>query len=319
VISPIALAAGGGVLVVTCGASLVLVWQDTRRRRLASRLAECVAPLAPALGPTKSSARKTAMLRQMEKLRTRAGGLLGFDLERRDAYPIRILFLLLLAVVPAILALRLLDRILALPLDMLLPFAWLLSSRLIFGKLHARHADRLYRQFPDVLSMIVRSVRVGIPLHEALRTVARESPAPTAAQFQRVADEMAIGIRLDEALRTLAARSGVPEYGFFSVTLSLQLQTGGSLAEALEGLADVIRKRVALRQRAIALASEARTSAMILAALPVVTGIALAMVNYEYIRPLFETVRGERVLYTAIGMLLFAGVVMRTMIQRSLR
>jgi tight adherence protein B len=167
--------------------------------------------------------------------------------------------------------------------------------------------------------MIVRSVRAGIPLHEALRTVARESPAPTAGQFQRVSDEMAIGIRLEDSLKDLARRTGVPEYAFFSVALTLQMQTGGSLAETLDSLADVIRKRVALRQRAVALAAEARLSSMVLASLPVLTCAALAVIDFDYIRPLFETARGERILYTAIGLLLFAGLVMRGMIQGSLR
>jgi tight adherence protein B len=76
---------------------------------------------------------------------------------------------------------------------------------------------------------------------------------------------------------------------------------------------------VALRLRAVALASEARTSSYVLAALPVVTGLALSVVNYDYIRPLFDTPSGNRLLLGAIAMLGTAGGVMRFMIKRSLR
>ena len=141
----------------------------------------------------------------------------------------------------------------------------------------------------------------------------------TQGQFKRVMDQVKIGIPVEEALRDAAERTGVPEYGFFTVALTLQGQTGGSLAETLDNLADVIRKRVALRLRAIALASEARTSAYILGALPVVTGLILSVVNLDYIRPLFTTRSGNYLLLTAIGLLGTAALVMRTLIHRSLR
>jgi tight adherence protein B len=249
----------------------------------------------------------------------RLAWLCGYNLERQAAYPLRFPLLLLLAAIPALVIDRVASRVLGIPLDVTLPLIWIGCTQALFRLLHARHADKLYRQLPDTLSMIVRSVRAGIPLQEALRGVARESMEPTAKLFARVSDQMAIGIRLEDALREGAARSGVAEYGFFAVALALQAQTGGSLAETLENLADVIRKRVALRQRAIALASEARTSAYVLAALPVLTGLALTVLNYPYIRPLFDTPKGNRVLFLAIAMLGTAGATMRFMIKRSLR
>ena len=120
--------------------------------------------------------------------------------------------------------------------------------------------------------MIVRSVRVGIPVMEAIRAVARETPEPTGPEFARLVDQVSIGVSLDDAVLDMARRCGIPEYRFFATALSLQNQTGGTLSETLENLADVIRKRVALAAKGKALASEARTSAMVLAALPIVTG-----------------------------------------------
>lgn len=316
---PLVLAAGAGTVILLLGGAAVVLAHDGRNRRLALRIAERVTPLAPARAPGRSRAEQFGGSALLVASRARLARACGFKLDRDDAYPLRIAFLLPLMAIPAVAIERSLGRVFPVSLDLAVPLVWIGCCQVLFRFLHARHTDRLYRQFPDVLSMIVRSVRAGIPLHEALRTVARESLEPTAAQFRRVADQMAIGIRLEDALRDAAARTGVAEYAFFTVALTLQAQTGGSLAETLDNLADVIRKRVALRLRAVALASEARTSAYVLAALPVVTGLVLCVLNYDYIRPLFETPRGNRVLFAAITMLGTAGGVMRFMIKRSLR
>ena len=87
-----------------------------------------------------------------------------------------------------------------------------------------------------------------------------------------MADQITLGVTLNEALQGLADRNDLPEYGFFATALALQSETGGTVTDTLERLAEVIRKRVALREHARALASEARTSIAILAALPVFTG-----------------------------------------------
>ena len=314
----VVMACGAGALATSGGAAFVLA-RDKRKRRLALRIAERGTTLTPAGTPARSLSEQLGLAALLPRWHGRLGRVFGYNTDRQSAYPIRVPVLLLLAGVPAVVIDRLASRVLGVPLDLALPLIWIGCSQAVFYTLHARYADKLYRQLPDALSMIVRSVRAGIPLQEALRGVARESLEPTARVFARVSDQMAIGIRLDDALRDVAMRTGVAEYAFFTVALTLQAQTGGSLAETLENLAEVIRKRVALRARAIALASEARTSAYVLAALPVVTGFALSVLNYSYISPLFDTPRGNRVLFLAIGLLSTAGIVMRFMIRRSLR
>ena len=87
---------------------------------------------------------------------------------------------------------------------------------------------------------------------------------------------MSIGVTLEDALREMATRNDLQEYRFFATALALQSQTGGGLSDTLEGLADVMRKRLALTARGHALAAEAKTSIMILASLPFVSGGALA-------------------------------------------
>lgn len=317
--SPHAVAAGAAALVAMAGIGCALLVQDSRNPRVAARVADLVTPLAAARAPARPVAEQLGVARLFAGWQGRLAWVCGYDPDRRAAYPIGVPLLLLLAAAVAVVIDRLTSSLLGVPLAPARPLIWLGCAQALFRRLHARHADRLYRQLPDTLLMIVRAVRAGIPLHEALRGVARESMEPTAHLFARISDQMAIGIRLDDALREAAARSGVAEYRFFAVALTLQAQTGGSLAETLDNLAEVIRKRVALRRRAHALASEARTSAYVLAALPMVTGLALSVLNYPYIRPLFDTPSGNHVLFAAIGMLGTAGITMRFMISKSLR
>ena len=131
---------------------------------------------------------------------------------------------------------------------------------------------KLLEQFPDALNTIVRCVRVGIPMAEALRTVSRDAQQPTKAEFTILADKVSIGIPLDVALRELSHRIKLTEYQFFATALTLQARSGGGITQTLETLADVIRKRVGLKARGYALTAEARMSAMILAALPFIAG-----------------------------------------------
>jgi tight adherence protein B len=249
---------------------------------------------------------------------SRVARLFGFDRERLDLYPVdprvAIAGALVIALLVASVTTLLLGRVgllAALPL-------WPVASRMLFGRWQRQRASTLFKQFPDALAMIVRGVRVGIPVGEAIRAVTRSNPAPTSGEFARVADQTAIGMPLDDALRTMAERTGLPEYRFFATALSLQSQTGGNLSETLEGLADVIRKRVAARDRGFALAAEARTSANVLAALPVLLFIALWFMNPAYVMTLLVGSSGHLILGATI-LLLCAGMgVMKMLIRASL-
>lgn len=190
--------------------------------------------------------------------------------------------------------------------------------RAAFAHGRRRYRERLHAQIPDVLAMVVRAVRAGIPVVEAVRAVAREVPSPTREEFTTLSAQVAVGMPLDAALWVLVHRSGVPEYSFFAVALTLQAQTGGSLAETLDNLADIVRRRIAIRARGLALAAEARTSAAVLTGVPIATGIGLAVLNPDYMRILFEDPRGQRVLAAAAGSLLLGTLMIRTLIRRTL-
>jgi tight adherence protein B len=248
----------------------------------------------------------------------RLAGVFGLRLDRAAEYPIR-WWIIPLAAMPLARAAAGLAALLGGDLLLLAtPALWFLFCRWGFGWLDAKRIETLFRQFPDALGMVTRAVRVGIPVSEAIRSVAREAPKETAAEFQRIADRLSIGLPIDQALAETAHRNGVPEYRFFATALALQSQTGGGLGETLENLAEVIRKRVALKERGYALAAEARTSAGILAALPFFTAGVLAVLSPSYIVLLFNDAGGQRILAAAIGLLLTGILVMRSMIKRSL-
>lgn len=309
----------GVALTATAGLVLVRALSGGKQARMLSgRLADVARSLAPARVAQEGARRRRSVLVLPANLPNAAAATFGYRLERLDQYPLPPLAIVLAALLPATVAGLYAAsffggwaRLLVLPL-------WLLFARIAFGKIHARRAAKLYLQLPDTLSMIVRAVRAGIPVVEALRTVGREVMDPTGAEFRRMSDQLSIGITLETALRGLALRSGLSEYGFFAVALTLQNSAGGNLTDTLDNLADVVRKRVAARQRGAAMASQARTSAYILASVPVVTIAALLLINPDYIMLLFEDPRGNTLIALALASLGCGLGSMRLMITRSL-
>ena len=242
----------------------------------------------------------------------------GYDAQRLDLYPAHpstmVALALLLAGMIAGVATLLAGRfglLLTAPL-------WLVVSRMLFNRSRRKRALILLQQFPDALAMVVRCVRVGIPVSDAIASVSHDGPAPTSAEFARVVDQLAIGLPLDDSLRTMGERNDLPEYRFFATALSLQSQTGGNLSETLDSLADTIRKRVAARARGYALAAEARTSANVLTALPGLLFVTLWVMNPQYVMALLTEPTGHIILGATLGLLGFGVLAMRTMIQKSL-
>lgn len=307
-----------GAVALLLVAAMAWMSHDARRRRVAQRLAAVVAPHARARLAEPSLAERLESAIHLAAWHGRAGRVFGYQPHRLAQYPLPWWVVILAALPAAFAASRPLEPLLggaALPA---VPALWLLLSRAVFKAFHRRRSEQLYRQFPDALAMIVRAVRAGIPVAEAVRTVARECAEPTATEFGRVADQLAIGYAFDAALRELASRTGLNEYAFFATALSLQAQTGGGLTETLENLADVIRKRVAMRSRAIALAGQAKTSAAILAGVPFVAGGALAVISPDYIMVLFDDPGGQQVFAAAVISLGLGILTMRQIIRGAL-
>ena len=248
----------------------------------------------------------------------RAARIFGFEADRPDQYPVRWWMVLLGVLVLGRVVVGVASGVVGNIGWLALPVFWVMVSRTIFGMMANRRRQQLYMQFPDCLSMIVRSVRAGVPLTEAIRIVAKESPQPSADEFARVAGDLAIGTPIAESLKSMADRNEITEFRFFATALTLQSQTGGRIGETLDNLGAIVRKRMALKARGRALASEARTTALILGCLPLLAAGALYLLNPDYVSILFIDPAGQKILAVAVVMLGIGAFIMRAIIEKAL-
>jgi tight adherence protein B len=297
---------------------LLIVRANEQRERIERRLSKTLRPHGGSVAEDTLAPMRVSLPVVKPSVDARIASLLGADLARRELYPAPWWLVALIALVPARLVSYPVEYLVG-PVGMLaIPCVYWLICIKFFRTCHQRRVTTLFQQFPDALAMIVRAVRVGIPLTEAIRAVGSEANEPTATEFARLASEVSIGAPLDQALRAMAERNKVAEYRFFATALSLQNQTGGGISETLENLADVIRKRVAARARGRALAAEARASATALAILPVLAMGGLGVMKPEYIGVLFVTSTGHGILAAGTLLLGFGILAMRAIIQKSL-
>lgn len=177
---------------------------------------------------------------------------------------------------------------------------------------------RMEEQFALGLGVIIRGVRAGLPVAEGMRAVAGEVAAPTGPEFRRAVDQVQLGDSFEGALAGLATRCALPEYRFFAVTVVLQRQTGGNLAETLDNLHQTMRMRRGIRLKAQALTSETRATVLVLALLPVAVTLVLLVVSPVYILQLFVTPSGRFLLGVAMVVQAFGLVVIRIISRRAL-
>jgi tight adherence protein B len=320
-VMPVTLHGPIGAAVVSLALLALLSVRISRRRQaVAVRLAAHVTPHRTVRAAARTRASSAAMFSgELPAWIDRVLAVAGIRRDEADRHLMRWPFAVVIGLVLARLVAGVLTILVGDVALLSVPLLWIAGLRFFFGFCRERHLGKLYQQFPDALSMIVRAVRVGIPVSESLRTVARDGPEPTASAFAAMADRVAMGVSVGEALRDVAEKSGLPEYRFFATALSLQSQTGGALSETLDNLAEVIRGRVALRARAHALSSEARASATVLMALPIVAMGALEVLSPAYINVLFTDPGGQKILIAAVLLLVGGALVMRSIIRRSLR
>jgi tight adherence protein B len=149
--------------------------------------------------------------------------------------------------------------------------------------------------FPEAVDLMVRALRAGLPVQEAIGNVARDIKAPVGAVFQRAQHEMQLGVPIETALWRVAKTVRTDEFNFLIVALSIQRDTGGNLAETLANLSALLRARQQLRLKIRAFTSEARATMMIMAGLPFLVGGGLFLISPKYIGPLFTTPTGQMV------------------------
>ena len=147
----------------------------------------------------------------------------------------------------------------------------------------------LEEQLPDAVELMVRSLRVGHPFSSAIGIVSKEVPDPLGTEFGLIADEAAYGRDVSESLKAFAERMDSQDLRFLAVAVAIQQQSGGNLAEILEGLAKVIRARFKLFRRVKAITAEAKWSGMFLSAFPIGALIMINVIQPNYYDDVKET------------------------------
>ncbi len=186
--------------------------------------------------------------------------------------------------------------------------------RWFVGYLIAKRQKKFVLNFADAMDIIVRGIRTGLPLGDCLKIIAHESPEPVRSEFVRLVEGEAVGVPVDVCLERMYERMPVSEVNFFATVLNIQKQTGGNLGESLSNLSNVLRGRKILREKIKALSAEAKASAMIIGALPLVVMGLVTMASPEYMNELYTTPTGHRNLMIGAGMMVMGTLVMKKMI-----
>ncbi|PBB33326.1 type II secretion system F family protein [Mesorhizobium sp. M1A.F.Ca.IN.020.06.1.1] len=167
---------------------------------------------------------------------------------------------------------------------------WFVSFR------RARRVKAFLEEFPNALDIIVRAVKSGLPLNDAIRLIANESPEPVRSEFRRIVDSQQMGMSIPDATMRMSETMPCTEAGFFGIVIQIQSQAGGNLSEALGNLSRVLRDRKKMKAKVQALSMEAKASAVIIGALPFVVAFLVYLTSPNYIMPLFTTSVGNLIL-----------------------
>lgn len=173
---------------------------------------------------------------------------------------------------------------------------------------------KFQQQFPDALELIGRSLRAGHALFVGMKMVGSEMRDPIAGEFQRGFDEISMGVSVPESLGHMANRVELMDVKFFVTSVNIQRETGGNLAEIVDSLGRLIRKRFELKKKVQAVSADGRISAIILMSLPFGIGLIFYFINPEYLMPLFTDPMGQVMVAGASVMMILGGIVMKKMI-----
>jgi len=176
---------------------------------------------------------------------------------------------------------------------------------MVVGHFIKSRTNNFTAKFPDGIELLVRGLRSGLPVTETLAVVAEEVPGPVGLEFKGVTEKIKIGKTMEDALQETADRLDIPEFNFFCITLAIQRETGGNLAETLSNLADVLRKRAQMKLKIKAMSSESKASAYIVGVLPFLVFAMIYWINPDYIGGFFTD---DRLIVTGLGGLVWMGI-----------
>ncbi|MDP9137424.1 MAG: type II secretion system F family protein [Pseudomonadota bacterium] len=186
--------------------------------------------------------------------------------------------------------------------------------RWFLGYLRRRREQAFLNEFADAIDVMTRGLKAGLPVTDAMKVIAAESPAPVGPEFLEVVEGQRVGITIDQGIERMYERMPLAEVNFLAIVMAIQSKAGGNLAEALGNLSKVLRDRKRMKAKIRSVSQEAKSSAMIIGALPFCITAALAVLNPEYLTPLWTTRMGN-ILLVGSGLWMLTGcLVMRKMI-----
>lgn len=163
----------------------------------------------------------------------------------------------------------------------------------------ARRILRLESQLPEAIDLMARAVRAGHPLSEGLRMASEEASEPLASEFRITFEEQKFGLPFEEALMGLGDRVEVVDVRILITAILVQREVGGNLSEILEQIAETMRERFSLKRQVRVYTAQGRMSGYTLAALPIIVGLAISLINPPYMRTLFIDPVGQALLVCA--------------------
>jgi len=186
--------------------------------------------------------------------------------------------------------------------------------RWVLSFLKNSREKRFTREFASAIDTIVRSVKSGLPVNEALKVVSTEIPEPVRGEFKVLVEGLKVGVTMDDGLKRMFERMPTPEVNFFGIVMTIQQRTGGNLSEALTNLTTVLRDRKRMQGKIRAMSQEAKSSAAIIGSLPPGVAGLIYVTSPSYIEPMFQTDMGNLML-VGCGVWMATGIaVMKKMI-----
>ncbi len=180
--------------------------------------------------------------------------------------------------------------------------------------LKKRRENKFLDMFPDAIDVVVRGIKSGLPLNDSLRVIATDSPEPIRTEFRNVLETQAVGMPLGEACGKLFDRIPLAEANFFAIVIAIQQKSGGNLSEALGNLSKVLRDRKKMKGKIKAMSTEAKASAGIIGALPIVVMTAVYLTSPDYITLLWTERLGQIMLAASAVWMTIGIFVMKKMI-----
>jgi tight adherence protein B len=188
------------------------------------------------------------------------------------------------------------------------------EPRWFLNFLRRRRQQIFLNDFADAIDIVVRGLKSGLPVSDAMKVIAAETPPPVGPEFLEVVEGQRIGITIDQGIERMFERMPLAEVNFLAIVMAIQSKTGGNLAEALGNLSKVLRDRKKMKAKIKSVSQEAKTSAMIIGSLPFCIIGLLSVFSPDYLTPLWSTRVGNMLLIGCCVWMLLGILVMRKMI-----